>query len=736
MPDRGPLRFVSAVLLLLLAVSAAADERLPDRRDPKAEAAIAELLGKMTLEEKVGQMYMGGWASDFDESEVERSSLGALSGAPDAAHIAAIGDLATKTRLAVPVLFTQDMIHGYRTLFPMPLGLAASFDPEVIGLAAEVTAREASAQGMALALGPMVDLSRDPRWGRVIEGPGEDPFLGRVFAEASVRGLARGGLGATLKHFVGYGAAEGGREYAETDISTPRLFDLYLPPFRAGLEAGADVVMAGFNALNGMPVTADRATLTGLLEERWGFDGVVLSDWEAIRELKNHGIAATDEEAVEKAVMAGVDMDMASTLYREFLPGLVRAGRVPMARIDDAVTRILRMKHRLGLFDPTARPRPDPAVAGSRLATPQAREAAREAARRSAVLLKNDGDRLPLVDPPRRIAVIGAAAADPSDHMGAWGAAGRQDEVPVFLDELRSRLAGRSEVVFAAGCDDACRSTEGFAAAVAAARDSDLVVAVLGEPWWMTAEATSRTRIGLPDHQEELITALAETGRPIVLVVFAGRPMVLTETVPKVAAILWSFSPGTMGGPALVDLLTGAANPSGRLPMSLPRNVGQVPIAYDPLPTGRPAGPSLLTARWLDEEATPLFPFGFGLSYTHFVHRDLTVARHDLRLADRIEATVTVENTGRRPGREIVQLYVRDLVASRSRPLRRLAAIGRVDLDPGESRRVSLTVPVVDLGFPDASGRRIVEPGTFRLFVGGSSTADLATDVEVVEGTP
>jgi beta-glucosidase len=737
MPDaRRSRSLLLAALVFAAALSPAlaGEGPLQRTRDPQTEAAIAALVAKMTLEEKVGQMYMGGWAPGFDMSEVEASSIGALSGPPDAAHVAEIAKAAAKTRLAVPLLFTQDVIHGYRTLFPMPLGLAASFDPEIVALAGEKTAREAASVGMAFALGPMVDLSRDPRWGRVVEGPGEDPFLARLFAKASVEGLAKGGLAATLKHFVGYGAAEGGREYAETDISTPRLRDLYLPPFRAGLEAGAQVVMAGFNALNGVPVTANRRMLTDLLKTEWGFDGFVTSDWDSVSELKNHGVAKDDVEAVEKAVMAGLDVEMAGRLFPTHLPALVRSGRVPMARIDDAVTRVLRVKHRLGLFDP-ARRLPDPATAAAALATPETREAARETARRSAVLLKNDAATLPLAAPPKKIAVIGAAAADPSDHMGAWGAAGRREEAPTLLDELTRRLAGRSEVTFTEPCDDACRSTDGFPAAVAAAKAADLVVAVLGEPWWMTAEATSRTRLGLPNHQEELLTALSATGRPIVLVVFAGRPMVLSETLPKVAAILWTFSPGTMGGPALVDLLLGEAVPSGRLPMSLPRAVGQVPIAYDALPTGRPTGPSLLTARWLDEEATALFPFGFGLSYTSFSYRDLGVARPTVGLGDRIEVKVTVANTGGHAAREIPQLYVRQLVASRSRPTKRLAALGRVDLAPGEAREVTLSVPVAELGFHDDDGRWVVEPGRFRLFVGGSSLADLSAEVTVV-GSP
>lgn len=723
-----------AVLSTLAARAEVPTGRLPP--DPAIEAKIDALIARMTLEDKAGQMYMGAWSPTFDDREVREGSIGALSAPPDAATANRIQAVARASRLGIPLLFTQDVIHGYRTLFPVPLGLAASFDARVVAAAGEATAREARSIGLRFALSPMLDLSRDPRWGRVIEGPGEDPFIGRLYAAAMVHGLARGGLAATLKHFVGYGAVKAGRDYAEAEIPTTVLHDLYLPAFRAGIDAGAQVVMAAFNAVNGVPVTANRRLLTGTLKESWGFDGFVTSDWDSVHELISHGLAATREEAVEKAVMAGLDMEMSGRLYPDFLPGLVRAGRVPEARLDDAVRRVLRVKFRLGLFDPPGPfPAADPAAAATVLAAPEIRAAARDAARRSIVLLKNDGELLPLVRPPRRIAVIGAAARDPSDHMGSWGAAAHRDETPVVFDELRDRLAGKgTTVTFAEGCDDACRTTDGFDAAVATAADADLIVAVLGEPWYMTAESTSRTRIGLPGHQSELLARLAATGRPVVLVVFAGRPMTIADDLPRAGAILWAFSPGTMGGPALADLILGDAAPSARLPMSLPRTVGQIPIAYDQLPTGRPADPKAeLNARWLDSEVTPLFPFGFGLTYGGFSYADLRLDADRVPLGGTLRASVAVTSTGTRPTREVVQLYVRDLVASRSRPLKELKGVAVVDLAPGETRRVEIAVPVADLGFHDDDGRYAVEPGRFRLFVGGSSEATLAGEFEVVE---
>ena len=731
------LRPLAALALLLATPASAAETPVATAARPAdsaLEARIADLLSRMSLEEKVGQMFLGGWSPDFDMKEVDDGALGILSNMDEAATTAKIRDRAHAVRHGIPLIFSRDLIHGYRTLFPMPLGIAATFDEEAIRIAGLHTGREGSAQGLTLNLGPMLDLSRDARWGRVVEGPGEDPFLASRFAAAMVKGLRDGGMAATLKHFVGYGAAESGRDYNAVDLSESRLRDLYLPPFRAGIEAGAQVVMASFNTLNGVPGTANPHTLIDILRKEWGFDGIVMSDWDAVREIVAHGVAADEREAVEKAVMAGVDVDMASGLYRTHLVDLVRSGRVPMARIDEAASRMLRVKFRLGLFEPAEkRRRIDLAAAEAALATPEAREASRDVARRSAVLLENRDDILPLATPPKRVAVVGAMAADAGDHMGAWGALGKREEVPLFLDELRSRLATKgTAVAFAPGCDDACRSTEGFDEAVKIAAASDLVVAVLGEPWWMTAESTSRTRLGLPNHQQELLDRLAATGKPIVLVVFAGRPMVLRDAVPRAEAILWAYSPGTMGGAALADILLGEANPSGRLPMSMPRAVGQVPISYDRLPTGRPWKPGdELATRYVDEEITPLYPFGFGLSYTRFTVSPPKLAADRLRLGDTLTATVTVANTGARRGRESVQLYVHDVLASRSRPRRELKAFAMVDLAPGESRDVRLEVAVADLGFHDDHGRWTVEPGRFDLFVGPHSDTENRTSFEV-----
>ncbi|NLH80125.1 MAG: glycosyl hydrolase [Phyllobacteriaceae bacterium] len=698
------------------------------------ERRIDALMARMTLDDKIGQMVADGWDTDFDDRRVSEGHIGLLSGVETPAETARLQTLARRSRLGIPLIFARDALHGYRTLAPVPLGLAASFDPEIIAAAGRFTGREATGQGMHLTFSPMVDLTRDPRWGRVVEGPGEDPHLARLFARAMVDGLAEGGLQATLKHFVGYGAVRAGRDYAEAEISVSTLHDLHLPPFRAGLEAGAQVVMASFSVLNGVPVTADRRLLTKLLRDAWGFDGVVISDWDAVRELMPHGVAGTPAEAVEKAVTAGVDVDLASGLYAKELPGLVASGRVPVARVDEAVRRILRVKFRFGLFDETVTPIVDPKVAAGAAATPEIRAAALETSRRSIILLKNDRDLLPLVRPPKRIAVIGAAARDAADLMGSWGAKGEEKDVPLFFDELRALVARfGAEVRFAPGCDDACVKTGGFGRAVRTAEQADLIVAVLGEPWYLTAESTSRTRLGLPNRQQALLDRLAATGKPIVLVVLAGRPMVMGEAWPKARAILYAFSPGTMGGRALVDVITGAVNPSGRLPMSLPRAVGQLPFSYDMLPTGRPPKPDDdLSARYVDEEVTPFLPFGHGLSYTRFAYSDLVLSTPTARPGDTVGVSVTVRNVGARAGREIVQLYVHDVVAARSRPLRQLKGLARVDLAPGEAKRVRIDLPVDDLAYADDDGRWALDPGRVDVFVGGSSTATTSASFELV----
>ena len=721
-----------AVLSLSTVVQLSAQETRPSEADARIERRIDALVERMTLEEKLGQMSQGGWAPDFDLKEAESGIIGSLTNADDPVVIGRIQAAARKSRLGIPILMTHNVIHGFRTLFPVPIAMAASFDPALVRETARWAGRESAAVGLHWTLAPMVDISRDPRWGRVVEGAGEDVFLGSMMAAAQVAGLREGGIIASLKHYVGYGAAEAGRDYNSTSIPRVELRDTYLPPFHAGIAAGGATIMAAFNALNGTPATANRWTLDQVLKREWGFDGFVISDWDSIIELMKHGVAGSRAEAAEKALMAGVDVDMAGELFRDELPALVKAGRVPMARIDDAVRRVLRVKFRLGLFD---RPDPDPAAADTQLLTPAAREAARRAARETIVLLRNDGDLLPLAPKAKRIALVGGAAADPSDHMGSWGAAARQGDTVTTLAALQTRAsAGGYTLTYARGCADDCTSTEGFDEAVQRAGEADLVIAVLGEPWYMTAEGTSRTRLGLPNRQQELLERLVATGKPVVLVVFAGRPMALTWAAEHVPAILYAWAPGTEGGNGIADLLFGDASPSARLPMTMPRAVGQIPVYYDHLPTGRPATDDRYSSRYIDEENAPLYPFGYGLSYTRFTYADVAVTAPKPDRQGVLEVAVTVANTGARAGKEVVQLYVRDLVASRSRPVRQLKAFDKVALAPGESRRVTLRVPIDRLGFHDEEGGYRVEPGRFEVYLGGDSRAPLVGGFELPTG--
>lgn len=723
--------FFTAFLIALLAMTPAparAAER-PFRHDPAIEARIDALMAKMTLAEKIGQIRQGGWSPGFDLEEARKGVIGSLTNADDPHEIAKIQKAARSSRLGIPILLTHNIIHGFRTLFPVPIGLAGTFDPALVERVSEVAGRESAAAGLHWTLAPMIDVSRDPRWGRVVEGVGEDPFLGSLMAAAQVRGYLKGGITVSLKHYVGYGAAEAGRDYNSTEIPPNLMRDLYLPPFKAGVEAGAQTVMSAFNAINGTPATANHWTLTEVLKTEWGFDGFVVSDWDSVWELLNHGHAADGPDAARKAINAGLDVEMAGDMFKDHLARELAEGRVSKDRFEDAVRRVLRVKFRMGLFD---RPDPDPDKAAAALLTPEARALAKEAAIASMVLLKNDGDLLPLGPETKRIAVIGSLADSPSDHMGSWGGNGRQEDAIATLAALKARPG--IEVGYVAGCDPACKdAAPDLAAAAAAAKAADVAVVVLGEPWWMTAEGTSRTDLGLPNRQQRLLEAVVATGKPVVLVVLAGRPMTITWAAKHVASILYAWSPGTMGGPAIADVLFGDAAPSGKLPMTMPRAVGQIPIYYNHLPTGRPASGDHYSSKYIDEDVAPLFPFGHGLSYTTFAYSDLAVARPVYGREDTVEVSVTVANTGKRPGREAVQLYVRDSVASKSRPIRELKAIDKISLRPGEARRVTLTVPVSTLGFHLDDGRYVVEPGRFDVWVGGSSAATLAGRFEVKE---
>ena len=699
---------------------------------PAIERRVDELLGRMTLDEKVGQLNFAPNGPSFDMAEVRAGHVGAASALTTASDIATVQDAARASRLGIPILIGLDVVHGFRTMFPLGLAEAGSFDPALGREAAEIAAREAAAQGYNWTFAPMADLARDVRWGRAIEGFGEDPHLGALFTKARVEGYRAGGLATSLKHFAGYGAAVGGRDYDATEIARRTLYDAYLPAFRAGIEAGAETVMSAFHTLNGVPATASPLLLSDMLRGHLGFKGFVVSDWQAINQLVQHGVAANDEAAALLALRAGTDMDMAGETYRRFLAPAVRSGRLPEAVVDEAARRVLRAKLAMGLFErPPFRPRSDEIAAP----TAEARAAARRIARDTLVLLRNEGA-LPL-DPARhrRIALIGQAAASGQALLGPHGAVSRGEDTTTVLAAMRERAArDGASVTHAAGCDTFCLTADGFAAAEEAARAADLVVAVLGEPDAMTGEGGSRAHLTLPGRQPELLQRLVDTGTPVVLVLVAGRPIELGPVVDRLAGLLMAWFPGTEGGAAIADILFGDADPSAKLAMSWPRTIGQVPIVYNRLPTGRPfERGNRYTLRYADELLSPLFPFGFGMTYTRFSLSEPSVETPRVARDGTLSVSVEVANAGSRPGREVVQLYVHQKIASVSRPVRELKAFEKIALGPGERRTVTLTVPASRLGFHRDDGSYVVEPGPFELYVGSSSSTTLRGEFEVVE---
>ena len=701
-----------------------------------AAQEIAELIKEMTLAEKIGQLCQVQPQGRDQEARVREGGVGSL--------INVVGDDAyfyqsqaiEHSRLKIPLLLGRDVIHGFNTIFPIPLGQAATFDPESVRAAAALSAREAGAAGVNWTFSPMIDVCRDPRWGRIAEGFGEDTFLTALMGRAMIEGYQSQAVAACAKHFVGYGVAEGGRDYSETSIPPRQLQDVYLHPFREAVGAGVMTVMTAFNDLDGIPCTGNAALVAGVLKKQWGFEGLVVSDWNSVIEMIAHGFAADERQAARLTLLAGVDMEMASGSFLDHIEGLLGSGALDMSHIDDAVGRILDVKRRLGLFENPYGPERDPTPPG------QARFQARTLARKSCVLLKNDAV-LPLGEAVRRVAVIGPLADAAGDQLGCWVFDADRDMTCTVLAGIRDRL-GDHRVSFAPGLEN-CRSQDesGFAAAVEAAEQADVAVLCLGEDAGLSGEAHSRAHIDLPGAQQRLLDAIAATGTPVVVVVMAGRPLVLGAVVERANSVLLAWHPGSMGGLAIADLLFGE-QPSGRLPVSLPRSVGQVPIYYshkntgrppDPdapsVPSGTPLDPQGFVAAYLDEDHRPLFPFGFGLSYTRFDYSDIELSTASIGLEGSLDVSVLLHNAGGKTGCEIVQLYVRDLVGSVTRPVRELKGFQEVTLEPGESRRVAFTFKAADLGFCDVGFRHVVEPGQFRLWIGPNAKEGLAVEFEV-----
>ena len=758
-------RLVAAALLLCLSgrpQSAAADAA--NFASPGIDARAGALLARMTLEEKVGQLNQvsaslaTGPAHDsrgIDEL-VRRGLVGSILNAKSGPETNAFQREALEnSRLRVPILFGLDVIHGFMTIFPIPLGLSASWDTGLIEQTARCAAREAAGQGIRWTFSPMVDIARDPRWGRIAEGAGEDPYLGSAIARAYVRGYQGRSLGdpnsivACAKHFVGYGAAEGGRDYNTTEISERTLREIYLPPFRAAVREGAGSLMSAFNALNGVPASANALTLGRILRDEWAFRGFVVTDWTAVREVGVHGIADDLPTAARKCFLAGADMDMVSLSYLSELPALVRSGAVPSERLDDAVRRVLRVKLALGLFE-----RPFAAEPGAKAqVTEEDRGLARRAAEESFVMLENRAVRggaplLPLKGAPgRRIALIGPLADGAKDMLGSWSCQGRPEDVATLRSALEARAARDGIALSYCGGSGIYGGGEEIAQAVAAARQADVAIVALGERGVDSGEAASRSHLDLPGNQEQLLEAVAGTGTPVVLIVFSGRPLAISWAAEHVPSIILAWFPGLEAGPALVRALFGEAEPGGRLTVSIPRSVGQVPIHYNSFNTGRPRrdpiGMELSNSEppyvsgYIDEADSPLYPFGYGLAYTSFEYSPVRVnaaavsARSLEEGKARLGIGVDVRNTGPRDGTEIVQLYIRLRGTSVARPVRELKGFERVHLAPGETRRVEFALGRDELAFWNIDMKFQVEPGSLYVWAAPDSAHGSPARVEI-----
>ena len=712
---------------------------------------VADLLGDMTVAEKIGQMTQvngaGGAIPEDLRAAIGAGRIGSILNEVDVEVVNQLQRIAVEeSRHGIPLLMGRDVIHGFKTVLPIPLGQAATWNPALVRQGARMAAMEAASHGINWTFAPMIDVTRDPRWGRIAESLGEDPYLHSVLGVAMVEGFQgsrladHGSIAACAKHFAGYGASESGRDYNTTNIPENELRNVYLPPFRAAVDAGVATIMTSFSDLNGIPASANSWLLQDVLRDEWGFDGFVVSDWASIEQLKIHGLTANDRQSALAAFRAGVNMEMASSTYADHLGGLVEEGQVNLAQLDARVAEILRVKLELGLFDnPYTDPRAFPAIAN-----PDHLAIARQAALESIVLLENRDETLPLAPGElSSMAVIGPLADDGYEQLGTWVFDGDPGLSKTPLQAIRESVGDSVSIRHVRAMQTTrSRSTEFFDEAVAAARSSDVVVAFLGEEAILSGEAHSRADISLPGNQLELLRRLHETGKPVISVIMAGRPLTLQRVADYSDALLFAWHPGTMGGPAISDILFGIESPSGKLPATFPRMVGQVPIYYAHKNTGKPASAesfqhiddiparmpqtsSGFVSTHLDAGFTPQYPFGYGLSYTQFAYDDLQLSDSRLAIGETLTVRATVRNTGATTGTEVVQLYVRDLAGSVTRPVRELKGFQRIRLSPGEERAVSFQLTAADLAFYGPDMKLITEPGEFNVWVGGDSTAEL-----------
>lgn len=728
--------------------------------DKMIETKIDSLLDEMTLEEKIGQTAQRG-ESSLGEGElpnevkdaVRKGRVGSFLNVTNPDHVKELQRIAVEeSPNGIPLIFARDVIHGYKTIFPIPLGLAATWNPELVHKCARISAEEATTAGIKWTFAPMLDICRDPRWGRIAESPGEDPFLGSAMAEAYVTGFQGDKLSditsmaACAKHFAAYGAAEGGRDYNSAFISEQLLRDVYLKPFHAAQQAGAATFMASFNDINGVPSSGNEFLLKTILRDEWGFDGFVVSDWESVTEMINHGFCSDTMDAARRAAIAGLDMEMTSNAYESYLKFLIEDNIVTKEQLDKFAGNILRVKYRLGLFEKpfTLRNSENIILSESHL------DATRKAAIQSMVLLKNQEDVLPLEKNISRLAVIGPLADAPHEQMGTWVYDGEAKDTRTPLTSLREYL-GKERVIFEPGLEYSRQKTkEGFKTAIEAARKADAIVFFGGEESILSGEAHSRADINLPGAQEELITRISEAGKPLILVIIAGRPITLTNIIDKADAVIMAWHPGTMGGPAITDVLFGEASPGGRLPVTWPKVVGQIPIYYNHNNTGRPPNEDTFipidsipvgiwqtsldnTSHYRDIGFKPQFPFGYGLTYTRFEYSNIRLSNDVIRAGETIEISADIANVGKKEGTEIVQLYIRDLVGDVVRPVKELKGFMRIHIKPGKKQTVTFSLQTEDLGFYNQRMEFVTEPGQFKVWVGSNSEEGLEGEFELKE---
>jgi beta-glucosidase len=717
--------------------------------DKEIKSKVDNLLSKMTMLEKIGQLvqYSGTDAVTGPEGtnidvnkEIKEGNVGSLLNIVGAEKTREVQKLALESRLSIPLILGLDIIHGYKTIFPVPLGMASSWNMDAIKEAARIAAVEGSAVGLHWTFAPMVDIARDPRWGRIVEGAGEDPYLGSCIAKAQIEGFQGNDLSADntilacAKHYIGYGAAMGGRDYNNAEIPYRMLWEIYLPPFEASIDAGVGTVMSAFNDVNGIPMTGNKKLINGVLKKDLEFKGLVVSDWNSVMEMIPHGYAKDEYQAAELAMNAGLDMDMVSAIYAAELPKLVKEGKITDEQINEAVKRVLTEKYKLGLFeDPykysnTEREK-------TQVLSKEHRVAAREVAKESIVLLKNENSLLPLKKNIKTIAVVGPLADSKDDMLGPWSAKGEGKDCITTLKGIKNAVSKDTKVLYSRGCDIDSSDVSGIEAAVKIAEKSDIVIAVIGEAALMSGEAHSRADINIPGVQETLLKELKKTGKPIIMVLMNGRPLLLNWEKENIPAILETWFLGTEAGNAVADVIFGDYNPSGKLTVSFPYAVGQIPIFYNHRSVGRPnvGDDNPFVSKYLDIPNEPLYPFGYGLSYATFKYSDIELSSNEIKKTQNIRATVNVTNTGKVKGKETVQVYIQDLFASVTQPVKRLIDFKQIELNPGETGTVSFEISPDKLKIYNEYMKKIVEPGEFKVYIGTDSQDVKEAKFEVAE---